>query len=135
LMMPCHISTSFWNLLPRISSLNSRALMSSSVKVCNSYTGPLLHILSQTPPPTFYSLTTPTEKILLALKCLQAAYQINPAHPGLHERLIRFRKTRKFNNSQPLTCRLLTIPSRRLSIVQPKSRRSHQILYLHHPRL
>ncbi|KAF2667579.1 NMDA receptor-regulated protein 1 [Microthyrium microscopicum] len=32
-------------------------------------------------------------KILLALKCIQAAHQINPDHPGLHERLTRFRKT------------------------------------------
>jgi hypothetical protein len=42
-----------------------------------------------------YQLTGLADKLLLALKCLNAANQIDRTHPGLHERLIRFRKARK----------------------------------------
>ncbi len=35
-------------------------------------------------------LTLIAEKYLMAFKCLQAAHQLNPKHPGLHERIVYF---------------------------------------------
>jgi hypothetical protein len=39
-------------------------------------------------------LTSRLEKYLLALKCLEAAREVDPEDPTLHEQSVRFRQTR-----------------------------------------